>query len=72
MNSTTKCNFDPFELMAKNIFVSKASRLESQSRHNLSTPEHKLNDIIFIFSWKTKKLKPRKQNWWIDISRPLT
>lgn len=38
VNSTTKCNFDPLGLVAKDILVSKASRPASQSRHDLSTP----------------------------------
>ena len=38
VNSTTKCNFDPLGLVAKDILVSKASRPASQSSHDLSTP----------------------------------
>jgi hypothetical protein len=59
VNSTTKCNFEQLGKEAKDVLVSKASRPASQSRHDLSTPEHKLNDIRFIFSWKTEKPKAR-------------
>jgi hypothetical protein len=35
--STTKYNFDPFGLVAKDISASKASKSASQSVHGLST-----------------------------------
>jgi len=50
VNSTTKCNFEQLGKEAKDILVSKASGPGSQSSHDLSTPEHKLNDIRFISS----------------------
>ena len=59
VNITTKYNFEKLDKDAKDVLVSKASEPESQSSHDLSTPEYKLNDIRFTSSWKTEKAKAR-------------
>ena len=59
MRSTTMCNFEQLDLVTKGILESIASRLASQNSYDLPTPKHNLNDIRFIFPWKTEKPKPR-------------